>query len=249
VHELAALVDALRAQGVVVAADTDAGAPTVLPRGPGGPTAVLDLPEELLGAYLDDVAAGYAPFEDDPRATARSLVAVQLADQLTADHGGGVNRVRRLALVHDDDGLRLVEQRTDDAEPPPTRHVGADDEPAVYAAELRALAQTLRDQELDAVADPDRAEVRVGVATGGVVTVDLRPDLYRRYLEEQEEEYEALGGDPRAHAWTAWCRLVAGLLRAGAPELALVVAPDGQVRLVSGATADADLGWSAEPGR
>ncbi len=123
------------------------------------------------------------------------------------------------------------------------------DEPAVFAAELRALAGALRDHGLDAVADPDRAEVRVGVPAGGVVTVDLRPDLYRRYLEDQEEQYAALGGDPRAHAWTAWCRLVAGLLRDGAPGLALVAAPDGEVRLVPGAASDPDLGWSAEPGR
>jgi hypothetical protein len=59
----------------------------------------------------------------------------------------------------------------------------------------------------------------------------------------------ALGTDARAHAWAAWCRLVAGLLRDGAPGLALAAAPGGEVRLVPRAATDADLGWSGEPGR
>jgi hypothetical protein len=238
--ELDTLLAALLALGV--ATDPDASSPTVPPRGPCGPAAVLDLPERLLGAYLDDVAAGYAPFEDDPRAAARGLVAVQLAEQLTADHGGGVNRVRRLSLTRDDAGIHLVEQRTDDASPPEER--GAHDDPEVYAVELRALARFLHTQGLEAEAVPDRAEVRVGT-----VTIHLRPDLYRRYLEEHEEELDAIGGDPRSHAWQAWCRLVAGLLRDGASGLSLEATPVGEVRLVPAGGASPPLGWSAEPGR
>ncbi|MEJ2890067.1 hypothetical protein [Actinomycetospora aeridis] len=243
--EVDALVAALRGHGLAVDATT--ASPTVAPRGSGGPAAVLDLAEDLLGAYLDDVAAGYAPFEDDPRDVARGLVAVHLADQLTADHGGGVNRVRRVSLVLDDGTPRLVEERTDDPDAPPSVD-GPHDDPAVYASELEALARHLREQGFDTEAAPDRAAIRIGART-----IDLPPDRCRAYLEDQEEEFEALGGDPRAHAWGAWCRLVAGLLLGGAPGLALATAPDGEVRLVphpaGDEDADASREWSAGPGR
>ncbi|WP_133825770.1 hypothetical protein [Actinomycetospora succinea] len=242
--EVDALFAALRRHGLAV--DTRTASPTVAPRGNGGPAAVLDLAEDLLGAYLDDVAAGYAPFEDDPRAVARGLVAVQLAEHLTADHGDGVNRVRRVSLVLDEGAPRLVEERNDDGDAPPSAD-GPHDDPAVFAAELEALARHLREQGFDTEAVPGRATIRIDGRT-----VELPPDLYRVYLEAQEEEFEALGGDPRSHAWAAWCRLVAGLLRDGAPGLSLATAPDGEVRLVPHPTSDADpdppLEWSAEPG-
>jgi hypothetical protein len=245
--EVEAFLQLLRAQGVVLVDGADV--PTVAPRGHGGPEAVIEFPEDLLVAYLDRLGRGYAPFDDDPRATARGLLAVQLADELADDHGGGVNRIRRVALVDGDEGPQLVEECTDDPPPRPATGDAPHDDPAVFAAELEALAAFLRAQELDAVADPEGAAMRLSdERKAEPVTVALRPDLYRRWFETAEEEFEAIGGDPREHAWRLWCRTVAAALtRSPGPRLALAEAPDGEVLLRPEASGPA-LAWSAEPG-
>lgn len=241
--ELSAFVRLLRAQGLAVGGD--ARALVTPPRGDGGPETTIELPEDLLVAYLDALGRSYAPFDDDPRATARNLLAVQLADELTVDHGGGVNRVRRVALVDGDGGPQLVEQRTDDPGPPPTD--GPHDDPAVFATELEALAAFLRDQGVDAVADPAGATLRV-TGGGDTVTLELRPDLYRRWFEAAQEEFEAIGGEPRDHAWRLWCRMVATLpTRSPAKRVALVESPDGEVLLRPDEDGP-ERAWSAEPG-
>lgn len=243
--EVEAVVRLLRAQGLAVGGD--ARALVTPPRGDGGPETTIELPEDLLVAYLDGLGRSYAPFDDDPRATARGLLAVQLADELTADHGGGANRIRRVALVEGDEGPRLVEERTDDPPPRPTTGDAPHDDPAVFAAELETLAAYLRDQGLDAVADPAGATLRL---TGGddTLTVALRPDLYRRWFDATEEELEAIGGDPREHAWRLWCRTVASLpARSPATHVALVASPDGNVLLRPTEPREPRV-WSAEPG-
>lgn len=261
--EFGALVRALRAAGVEIEAEPDTSSLLVAPRGDGGPTATLDIPEKLLGEYLDEVGRSYAPFDDVPRDSARGLVTVQIAGQLTADHGGGVNRVQRLTLQRDGGGLRFVEERADGPRPPPPTPDEPHDNPEVFARELDALAHELSRQGHEARADAASSTIEVGPRGHGedarAVTIELRPDLYRRYLEAQEEEYEAIGGDPRELAWTAWCHLVGRLLVDGPPgapgerrRLSLVTSPDGEVGLVPNAPGSEPPGpgyvWSADPG-
>lgn len=255
--ELAALLRLLQERGLVVGGDADTV--TVAPRHHDGPGTALDLPEELLADYLDRLGRSYAPFDDDPRAAARGLVAVRLADDLMEDHGGGTNRIRRVALVAGSDGAQWAEERSDDPGPSPTPDGVPHDDPDAFAAELDALAQFLRGQGLDAVADPRATAMRVGTAgrppDARELALDLHPDRYRRWFAVKEDEFEAIGGEPRDHAWRLWCRLVLSILTdgPGTPHrLSFAESPEGEVSLVADADGDeppeARYEWSTEPG-
>ena len=106
--ELDALVSGLRTGGLEVQGDGDAL--VVGPRGDGGPAATLVIDEDLLRTYVEELARSYAG-RPDPHDDARGFVTVDVDTYLTTDHGGGVNAVRRLALVRDARGLRFVEER------------------------------------------------------------------------------------------------------------------------------------------
>ena len=130
--------------------------------------------------------------------------------------------------------------------PPPAD--GPHDDPAVFTAELEALAAFLRGQGVDAVADPAGATLRL-TGADEPVTVALRGDLYRRWFEATEEELEAIGGDPRGHAWQLWCRTVASLPgRSPGTRVTLVETPDGEVILRPDDPTAPGYAWSAEPG-
>ncbi|GAA4809675.1 hypothetical protein GCM10023200_54330 [Actinomycetospora chlora] len=179
---------------------------------------------------------------------------LEILDHLTTDHGDGINHVSRLALTDGEHGLRLVEERDDDPGGRPPTPAGPHDDPAVYAAELDALARHLRCLGLDAASEPAASLVRVRPRRrephARAVTLSLRPDLYRQYLDVLEAEFEAIGGDPVEHAWRSWCRLVVHALTGTSAEprhLRLARSDDGLVALLADAPA-AQHRWSAEPG-
>ena len=263
--EIDTLVRHLRESGVDIHASGH-GELISPPRGEGGPTAVVVIAEGDLHEYVADLAAGYGRGVDDPWWSARGLTAVHVMDYLTTTHGGGINQVSRLSLVRDDNGLHFVEERADDPGLPPVQPDPSGrprDHPHLFAQELETLAGGLRGQGLDARADAARATIEVGTLGRGegthAVTVELRPDLYRQYLDEQEAEFDAIGGDPRARAWAAWWWQLAHALRYGFPRpsddlrrLSILRSDDGQVGLfanVVGSEPDApQYVWSAEPG-